>query len=114
MRLFAGTPFDIPPTCERCGALEENCKCPPLPTFLPPEKQTAKLRVEKRPRGKHVTLVVGLAPDASDLPSLLTTLKNACGAGGSCKDGQIEIQGDHLERVGLALRQLGYRVSSKS
>lgn len=111
MRLFAGTPLDIPPTCERCGLLESECKCTPLPDYLPPEKQTAKLRIEKRPKGKVVTVVAGLAPTSNDLPALLTTLKNACGAGGACKDGSIEIQGDHLDRVRKTLQKLGYRTS---
>lgn len=110
MRLFAGTQFDIPPRCERCGALEEECQCTPLPDYLPPEKQTAKLRVEKRPKGKVVTVVAGLAPTSSDLPALLSRLKNACGAGGAVKDGQLEIQGDHLELVRRTLQQIGYRV----
>lgn len=109
MRLFAGTPFDIPPKCERCGKLESECQCTPLPDYLPPEKQTAKVRVEKRARCKTVTVVAGLLPTANDLPALLTTLKNACGAGGSCKDGQIEIQGEQLERIKKTLEQLGYR-----
>ena len=109
MRLFEGTPFDIPPKCERCGALESECQCTPLPDYLPPNKQTAKLRVEKRPKGKVVTIVAALSPTASDLPALLTTLKNACGAGGALKDAQLEIQGDHLDRVRKTLQQIGYR-----
>lgn len=109
MRLFAGTPFDIPPKCERCGKLESECQCTPLPDYLPPEKQTAKVRVEKRAKGKTVTVVAGLLPTANDLPALLTILKNACGAGGSCKDGQIEIQGEQLERIKKALEKIGYR-----
>ena len=58
-RLFAGTPFDRPPTCERCGQLESACSCPPVaaePVRIPPEKQTARLRVERRPKGKVVTV----------------------------------------------------------
>lgn len=110
MRLFAGTPFDIPPKCERCGALEIECQCTPLPNYLPPDKQTAKLRVEKRPKGKLVTVVAGLPANANDLPVLLTTLKNSCGAGGAVKEDQLEIQGDHLDRVRTALRKIGYRV----
>ena len=111
MRLFAGTPFDIPPKCERCGALESECQCTPLPDYLPPEKQSAKIRVEKRPKGKVVTVVSGLSPTASDLPALLTTLKNACGAGAAHKAGQVEIQGDHLDRVRQTLRGIGYRTN---
>lgn len=110
MRLFAGTPFDIPPKCQRCGELEEICKCAPLPRFKPPEKQKANLRLEKRAKGKMVTVVAGLSPEESDLPALLTHLKNACGAGGSVKEGVIEIQGDHVERVRNLLKELRYRV----
>ncbi len=111
MRLFAGTPFDIPPKCERCGKLVEGeCQCVPLADYKPPEKQTAKLRVEKRPKGKVVTLVTGLAAASNDLPDLLKQLKNACGAGGVVKDDSLEIQGDHLERVKQQLLKIGYKV----
>ena len=83
MRLFEGTPWDRPPRCERCGELEEVCTCPPPPRVLtPPEKQTARLAVEKRKKGKVVTVVRGLAADDNDLPGLLGRLKAACGAGG--------------------------------
>ena len=108
MRLFEGTPFDIPPKCDDCGELEEDCKCPPKPPErIAPEKQTAKIRVEKRKKGKIVTVVRGLAVE--DLPELLTKLKNSCGAGGTIKDEAIEIQGDHPDRVDQVLSQIGYR-----
>ena len=114
MRLFEGTPFDRPPRCERCGELEEVCTCPPAPPTppprIPPEKQTARLAIEKRKKGKTVTVVRGLPADGNDLASLLTQLKNACGAGGTLKDDAIEIQGKHLERVRQTLSQIGYGV----
>lgn len=114
MRLFAGTPFDIPPTCDRCGVLEADCKCPPLSkppaTRTPPERQTAKLAVEKRKKGKVVTVVRGLPAAENDLPDVLTRLKNACGAGGAVKDDELEIQGAHLDRAAEVLRGIGYRV----
>ncbi len=111
MRLLAGTEWDKPPRCERCGELEENCDCPPpaKPRALPSE-QTARVVVEKRKRGKLMTVVRGLAAEGNDLPGLLTQLKNQCGAGGTVKDEQIEIQGDHSERIGRVLADLGYRV----
>lgn len=56
-----------------------------------------------------VTVVRGLVND-DGLPELLTTLKTACGAGGTIKDDELEIQGEHLERVRTKLKQLGYRV----
>jgi translation initiation factor 1 len=66
--------------------------------------------VEKRKRGKTVTVVRGLAPEADTLADLLTQLKNLCGAGGTLKQGDLEIQGSHLQRVRDALRDRGYRV----
>ena len=112
MRLFEGTPFDRPPRCERCGELEADCTCPPEPPpRIPPEEQTARLSVEKRKKGKRVTVVRGLSAEGNDLPALLTQLKNTCGAGGAIKEDVLEIQGDQLDTVRQALRNIGYRVS---
>ena len=111
MRLFAGTPFDIPPKCDRCGALEADCKCPPLPTGrIPPSQQTAKLSIEKRKKGKVVTVIRGLSERANDLPALLSQLKSQCGAGGTIQEDCVEIQGEHLDRIRTALSGLGYGV----
>lgn len=111
MRLFEGTPFDRPPRCESCGELEEDCQCPPPPPpQIPPGDQTAHVSVEKRKRGKHVTLVRGLPSDGNDLSGLLTQLKASCGAGGTLKDGVIEIQGEQRNRVSRALKAIGFRV----
>jgi translation initiation factor 1 len=111
-RLFSGTPFDRPPTCERCGRPEAECSCPPVvaePVRLPPASQTARLRVEKRSKGKVVTVVAGLDPLGNDLPALASQLKSRCGAGGTVKDGLIELQGDRLSAADAALRDLGYK-----
>jgi translation initiation factor 1 len=111
MRLFAGTPFDRPPTCERCGKLETDCTCPKQPAaIIAPEKQTARLAVEKRKKGKVVTVIRGLAAEANDLPALLSKLKSQCGAGGALDEESLEIQGDHCERIAALLTEIGYRV----
>lgn len=111
MRLFEGTPFDRPPRCERCDRLVEECTCPPeLPPRVPPEKQTARIVVERRQKGKVVTIVRGLSEPEDGLTALLEKLKSTCGAGGTLKDGELEIQGSHLDRVGEFLTALGYRV----
>ncbi len=111
-RLFAGTEFFQPAKCDRCGELEENCDCAPEPKpRIPPEQQTAKLAIEKRKKGKFVTIVRGLPAEGNDLPELLTTLKTACGAGGSIQDDALEIQGQHCARIRETLTKIGYRVS---
>lgn len=110
-RLFAGTEFYQPAKCDRCGKLEEECVCPPAPTpRIPPEKQTVKLSIEKRKKGKVVTIVRGLPAEGNDLPELLTSLKTACGAGGAIKDEALEIQGRHLQLVRETLAKIGYQV----
>jgi translation initiation factor 1 len=110
MGLFAGTPFDRPPRCERCDRLESECQCPPPVTAeVPPQKQTVRLQVENRKRGKQVTVLRGLRLSQDGLASLLTTLKNQCGAGGAIDDGVIEIQGSQVDRVRTALEKLGYQ-----
>ncbi len=60
--------------------------------------------------GKAVTVVRGLALDAAALTQLAKQLKAVCGAGGTVKDGVIEVQGDHCDRVIEALKKQGRTV----
>jgi translation initiation factor 1 len=111
-RLFAGTKWDRPPTCERCGQFESECTCPPPsvePVRLDPASQTARLRLDRRARGKVVTVVADLDSAGNDLPTLAAQLKAKCGAGGTVKDGLIELQGDQLSAVEAALKAIGYK-----
>ncbi len=113
MRLLEGTPWDRPAHCERCDLPESECRCPPLPaasTVIPPKQQTARLAMEKRKKGKMVTVIRGLSAAGNDLPALLSRLKIAIGAGGTMEGEELEIQGEHLERVRQLLSQIGYKV----
>jgi len=67
-------------------------------------------RETKGRAGKGVTLVRGLALDAAALTQTAKQLKAACGSGGTVKDGVIEVQGDHCERVIEVLKQQGWTV----
>ncbi len=115
-RIFSGTEWDRPPVCDRCGKPEADCGCPPPPPPPPerlaPESQTARLSLEKRAKGKLVTVVAGLDPAGNDLPALAATLKARCGAGGTVKDDRVELQGDHLAAAEGVLRGLGYKTKS--
>ncbi|MEI6044501.1 MAG: translation initiation factor [Chloroflexota bacterium] len=73
-------------------------------------KQTARIwRDSKRRRGKTVTVIGGLQHDPATFEELLRTLKKHCGAGGTFKEGEIEIQGDHREVITTKLTQMGYK-----
>jgi translation initiation factor 1 len=114
MRLFEGTPFDVQPKCDHCQKLESECRCSAQQKArLAPHKQIATLSIEKRKKGKVVTVVNGLSGVANDLPGLLTLLKNTCGAGGTIEQDSIEVQGEHIAKIRTQLEKLGYRVSSK-
>lgn len=78
---------------------------------LPPNRQIAYLHRETKGRGgKAVTLVKNLVLSEDDLKALSKQLKQTCGSGGTVRDGQIEIQGEHREKISEFLRELGYKV----
>jgi translation initiation factor 1 len=83
---------------------------PPPPA--PPKKvHTVKLSRETAGRkGKGVTVVSELPLNEDALKELATQLKNKCGTGGTAKDGRIEIQGDHRDKIAEELEKLGYKV----
>jgi translation initiation factor 1 len=66
-------------------------------------------RESKGRGGKTVTLVRGLPLAADALAALGKQLRSACGSGGTVKDGVIEIQGDHAERVLALLAGQGFK-----
>ncbi|MFQ5575553.1 MAG: translation initiation factor [Anaerolineae bacterium] len=77
----------------------------------PPRQQTIRVRLDKkRRRGKTVTVAAGFALTPADLKSLGKTLRQLCGAGGTVKGDEVEIQGDHRRAVMQRLAALGYNV----
>ena len=76
----------------------------------PPAAVVKVGRETKGRRGKGVTIVSELPLAETELLELAATLKGRCGSGSTVKDGRIEIQGDHRDRLTLELEKLGYRV----
>jgi translation initiation factor 1 len=77
---------------------------------LPSHLQKLIVSLDKHARGgKQVTLVSGFIGTDSDLTELAKMLKNKCGVGGSAKDGEIIIQGDHRDKVVELLLKENYK-----
>jgi translation initiation factor 1 len=68
-----------------------------------------RLRLETRPGGRVVTVVLGLVGSDAQLADLAAALKSACGTGGTVKDGVIELQGDHRKNAQTALGARGLK-----
>ncbi len=84
------------------------------PNTLPPRQQDLRVELDrKRRKGKEVTLITGFIGQEEDLKDLGRSLKQQCGSGGSAKEGEIIIQGDHREKVLNYLRLEGYGVKAK-
>jgi translation initiation factor 1 len=84
-----------------------------LRIITPPPAKPAGMRVrvgrEVAGRGgKAVAAISGLSLAPAELEALATRLKKLCGAGGAVKDGKIEIQGDHRDRLVAELQKLGF------
>ena len=69
-------------------------------TDVEPAKQTIRVAVDRKRRaGKTVTVASGFQHTPETLASVAQTLKKKCGSGGTAKDGEVEIQGDHVAKV---------------
>ena len=86
--------------CPNCRQTQADCRCAALARAAPRgDGQVRVSRDTKGRGGKAVTLVRGLAFTDAEIQDLGKRLRSACGAGGTVKDGVIEVQGDHVERV---------------
>ncbi len=93
------------------GDLRKQSESSAKGASLPPQQQTVYLHRESSGRGgKAVSLVKNLLLSADDLKNLARKLKQDCGTGGTIKDGVIEIQGEHREKIAEVLQKLGYKV----
>ncbi len=73
--------------------------------------RTIRVYIDRNGRkGKSVTIVSGLQHNPDTMEDIARALKNYCGAGGTVKDGNIEIQGEQIARVKEKLVQMNYAV----
>jgi len=95
--------------CTVCGLPKELCMCEEIAR----EQQQIKIFTDTRRYGKVVTVVEGFNSADIDLEELARKLKNKCAAGGTSKDGRIELQGDHKKKVKETLTEMGFTVDTR-
>lgn len=97
--------------CPGCGKPAESCICRKQATQRPAGDGIIRIRRETKGRnGKGVTVITGVPLGESELQTLGKQLKARCGTGGTVKDGNIEIQGDHRDLILTELTKLGWTV----
>ncbi len=90
--------------CSTCGLPLDICVCKEISK----EQQRIRVRLETRKWGKAVTVIDGINDKDTDLGRLAQKLKTFCACGGTAKNNQIMLQGDHRQRVQSLLVELGY------
>ena len=91
--------------CPKCGLPKDLCMCEEIAR----EQQSVRISIDSRRYGKTVTVIDGIDGNDIDINDLAKTLKSRCAAGGTCKDGRIELQGDHKKKVKAVLEEMGFR-----
>jgi translation initiation factor 1 len=99
--------------CPACRQPVAQCRCAAIAaqSARPPADGVVRVQRETKGRGgKAVTVVRGLPLDGAALVKMAQQLKAACGSGGTVKDGEVEVQGDHVAKVMALLQAQGHVV----
>lgn len=90
--------------CDKCGLPKQLCVC----EAIAKEEQRIKIKVIKKKFGKLSTIIEGINEKDIDLKELAKKLKSKLACGGTMKEGRIELQGNHIEKVKRELIALGF------
>lgn len=90
--------------CTTCGLPEELCVC----ETIAKESQKVRIYLEKQKFGKKYTIVEGIDTKDIDIKDVAKKLKSRLACGGTVKEGIIELQGDHRQKVREFLVELGF------
>ncbi len=96
--------------CPGCDQAVDQCRCSATADRSGGDGVVRVGRATKGRKGKGVTVITGLSVDAVELATLAKEMKSHCGAGGGVRDGAIEIQGDHRDRLMVWLQSRGHQV----
>tara|TARA_Y100000310_G_C20630400_1_gene788322 strand:+ start:723 stop:1019 length:297 start_codon:yes stop_codon:yes gene_type:complete len=94
--------------CPKCGLPKQACVCEQIVK----SSQKIQLTTDKKKYGKLVTIISGF--EGVDVKKIAKALKNELACGGTFKDNTIELQGDHMKKVGPKLIELGFDEDSIS
>jgi translation initiation factor 1 len=97
-------------TCPDCRKAIALCICKQAKTIADGDGIVRVSRETKGRGGKTATVAKGIQLEPDALTALSKKLKSACGSGGTVKDGVVEIQGDHVEKVMAILQADGFKV----
>ncbi len=90
--------------CKVCGLPKDLCICGEISK----EQQRIRVRLETRKWGREMTIIDGIDEKSVDISRLAARLKAMCACGGTAKNGQILLQGDHRDRARGLLSKLGF------
>ena len=90
--------------CSKCGLPEELCVC----ETIAKESQEITISLESKKFGKKYTVIQGIDGNEIDLGDLTKKLKTKLACGGTTKEGKIELQGTHLQKVKEMLLEMGF------
>src|SRR3989338_3947153 len=93
----------LPGVCPNCGLPRDLCVC----EAIAKESQKIEVVVEKRKFSKKYTVIKGIGKGV-DIEELAKKLKTKLACGGTVKDNQIELQGDHKQRAKQVLVDSGF------
>lgn len=96
--------------CPACGAVAGACRCASTKVVPAGDGVVRVGRETKGRKGAGVTVVSGVPLDEAGLKALAGDLKKACGSGGTLRDGVIEVQGEHRDRLVTLLQARGWNV----
>jgi len=94
--------------CSKCGLRQELCVC----ESIAKEEQKIRVKIVKRKFGKLTTVVEGINEKDINIKKLAKELKSKLACGGTAKNGAIELQGNHKQRVKEELVKMGFAKES--
>ena len=94
--------------CPKCGLVKDLCVC----ETIAKESQIIRVYLETKKFRKVSTIIEGVDVKEIDIRELARKLKEKFACGGTAKDGKIELQGDHKNKVKEALVKMGFPADS--